>query len=150
MAGGALALLALAGAGAGARAQDATVARALDTECWSSPEVSCDAIGQARIDLVAGATRSRVRVIAVEVQVEGSTAWQPASDLHVMLESELVRSEPRHRRAPVVAIGRHAHEVLDVTFAPVRGGEGRVRVTLSIDGRRAVVEAAHTITALHE
>ncbi len=124
--------------------------RALDTECWSSPEVSCDTIDGARIDLVGGDSLGRVRVVGVEVRVEGATEWQTASDLHVVLESELVRSEPRHRTAPVARVGRHVHEVLVVFFAPVRGGEGRVRVTLSIDGRRVVVEAGHTITALAE
>lgn len=142
--------LAVATAAAPGGAQERTVVRALDTECWSSAEVSCDAIDGARIDVTAGAERAVVRVLTVEVRVEGATEWQAASGVHAMLESERVRAEPRHRTTPTVAVGRHGHDVLALFFAPIRGGEGRVRVTLSVDGRRVVVEAAHTITALHE
>lgn len=133
-----------------ASAQRSTVRfEAHPTECWSSSEAPCESVHRAEIEYRAR-TRATLRVVAVEVAVDPAGPWQAAEDVQVMRRSEMARTEPVHRTAPTVRVARGEHDVLLVTFRPIRLAEATVRVTLDVDGRRSVVLAPHTLVSISE
>lgn len=120
---------------------------AQDTMCWSSADVPCEDIGRAEVEVHARAA-ARVRVVSVEVMAEGG-GWQRAARAHPMRRGDMVRTVARRRPDGVVRFRAGERDTLLIHFPPIRAYEGRVRVTLDVNGRRVVVEAAHTVTHEH-
>lgn len=121
---------------------------AQDTLCWSNSQVPCETIGRAEIEIRTGAAPARVRVVSVEVMPNGGV-WQSAPEIIAHRETELTRTIAPRRPGGVVRFAARERDVLVIHFTPIRAFEGRVRVTLDVDGRRATVEAAHTVTSEH-
>ncbi len=125
------------------------VVRARDTACWSSSQAPCDDIWRAELDIDAGASAARVRVVSVEVMPtpasRAADQWQSARDLRLARRG----STPRPGSSDRIELRARERASLVVLFAPVRAFEGRVRITLEIGGARVVVEAAHAVTTEH-
>lgn len=115
---------------------------AQDVECWSSSRAPCEGVGRVELVIRTGRRPVALRVIGVEVEVEG--VWREAVDLHLSLGSGPVTRPPR---APIARVPRRASDRLSVFFtlipAPgLHSGAGvRTRVTIEIGGRRATLYA---------
>jgi hypothetical protein len=118
-----------------------------DTACWSNSQAPCDDIARAEVAIDARVA-ARVRVVSVEVTPEGRPP-QIAADLHAMRRMDMVRTRPPRRTNGFVRFAARERDVLVIHFTPVRASDGRVRVTLEINGRRVVVEAAHVVYTEH-
>lgn len=118
-----------------------------DTMCWSSPDVPCEDIARAEVRVRAGAD-ARVQVVSVEMMAEGR-GWQRAPRVHALRRLDMVRTVARQRADGVVRFRAGEHDTLLIHFPPIRAHEGCVRVTLDVNGRRVVIEAAHTVTHEH-
>ncbi len=120
---------------------------ARDTSCWSSSQAPCDGVGRAELDVVTTGRSIDVRVVRVEVEV-GDT-WQTVRNIHLLRRLDRMRTEPPHRRRPVIHVRPHTTDVLFIYFDLVRAEDARVRITVEIDRRRATLEAEHQVLTEH-